>query len=42
MLIAHLQDVFPDYLTRSPSIGDLQAFRKESKKRFDEDPKFKQ
>jgi arginyl-tRNA synthetase len=42
MLIAHLQDKFPDYLTHSPPIGDLQAFYKESKKRFDEDPEFKQ
>ena len=25
MLIAHLQDKFPDYLTVSPPIGDLQA-----------------
>lgn len=28
MLIAHLQDRFPDYLTVSPPIGDLQAFYK--------------
>lgn len=28
MLIAHLQDMFPDYLTVSPPIGDLQAFYK--------------
>ncbi|XP_021925431.1 arginine--tRNA ligase, cytoplasmic isoform X2 [Zootermopsis nevadensis] len=41
MLIAHLHDIFPDYLTHSPPIGDLQAFYKESKKRFDEDPEFK-
>lgn len=41
MLIAHLQDRFPDYLTASPPIGDLQAFYKESKKRFDEDEAFK-
>ncbi|PSN46081.1 Arginine--tRNA ligase, partial [Blattella germanica] len=42
MLIAHLQDKFPDYLTVSPPIGDLMAFYKESKKRFDEDADFKQ
>jgi arginyl-tRNA synthetase len=42
MLIAHLQDMFPNYLTQSPPIGDLQAFYKESKKRFDEDPEFKE
>ncbi|KAF2895360.1 hypothetical protein ILUMI_10814 [Ignelater luminosus] len=41
MLIAHLQDKFPDYLQKSPPIGDLQAFYKESKKRFDEDEEFK-
>ncbi|XP_069001381.1 arginine--tRNA ligase, cytoplasmic-like, partial [Embiotoca jacksoni] len=41
MLIAHLQDKFPNYLTVSPPIGDLQAFYKESKKRFDEDESFK-
>ncbi|XP_077597016.1 arginine--tRNA ligase, cytoplasmic [Stigmatopora nigra] len=41
MLIAHLQDKFPNYLIVSPPIGDLQAFYKESKKRFDEDEEFK-
>lgn len=41
MLIAHLQDKFPDYITKSPPIGDLQSFYKESKKRFDEDEEFK-
>ncbi|XP_068456876.1 arginine--tRNA ligase, cytoplasmic [Clinocottus analis] len=41
MLIAHLQDKFPDYLTSSPPISDLQAFYKESKKRFDEEDDFK-
>ncbi|XP_059273305.1 arginine--tRNA ligase, cytoplasmic [Mustela nigripes] len=41
MLIAHLQDKFPDYLTVSPPIGDLQAFYKESKKRFDTEEEFK-
>ncbi len=30
MLIAHLQDKFPDYQTVSPPIGDLQAFYKVS------------
>ncbi|KAJ7997060.1 hypothetical protein DPEC_G00225000 [Dallia pectoralis] len=41
MLIAHLQDKFPNYLTVSPPIVDLQAFYKESKKRFDVDEDFK-
>jgi len=41
MLIAHLEDMFPDFKTTSPPIGDLQAFYKESKKRFDNDEEFK-
>lgn len=41
MLIAHLQDKFPNYLEVSPPIGDLQGFYKESKKRFEEDKEFK-
>ncbi|XP_053690008.1 probable arginine--tRNA ligase, cytoplasmic [Sabethes cyaneus] len=41
MLIAHLQDRFPDYVRVSPPIGDLQAFYKESKARFDSDEEFK-
>ncbi|XP_017875800.1 arginine--tRNA ligase, cytoplasmic [Ceratina calcarata] len=41
MLIAHLQDRFPDYLSVSPPITDLQSFYKESKKRFDEEEEFK-
>jgi arginyl-tRNA synthetase len=41
MLIAHLTDKFPDHATRSPQLGDLQAFYKESKVRFDSDEAFK-
>ncbi|CEF68018.1 Probable arginine--tRNA ligase, cytoplasmic [Strongyloides ratti] len=41
MLIAHLQDKFPNFLNETPPISDLQAFYKESKKRFDEDETFK-
>jgi arginyl-tRNA synthetase len=41
MLIAHLQDKFPNYSEETPPIGDLQAFYKESKKRFDEEEEFK-
>ncbi|XP_033742647.1 arginine--tRNA ligase, cytoplasmic-like [Pecten maximus] len=41
MLIAHLKDKFPNYLSVSPPIKDLQAFYKESKVRFDEDEAFK-
>ncbi|CAF0733152.1 unnamed protein product [Rotaria sordida] len=42
MLIAHLRDKFPEYKTKSPPIGDLLSFYKESKKRFDNEPDFKQ
>ncbi len=41
MLIAHLKDKFPNYANVSPPIGDLQAFYKAAKKRFDEDEAFK-
>lgn len=41
MLIAHLQDTFPNHATESPPISDLMSFYKESKKRFDEDEDFK-
>jgi arginyl-tRNA synthetase len=41
MLIAHLEERFPNFVNVSPPIGDLQAFYKESKKRFDEDEEFK-
>ncbi|XP_050308145.1 arginine--tRNA ligase, cytoplasmic isoform X2 [Anthonomus grandis grandis] len=41
MLIAQLQEKYPDYLKQAPPISDLQAFYKESKKRFDEDEEFK-
>ncbi|XP_023169160.1 probable arginine--tRNA ligase, cytoplasmic isoform X2 [Drosophila hydei] len=41
MLIAHLEDCFPNFINESPPIGDLQEFYKESKKRFDSDDNFK-
>lgn len=41
MLIAHLEDEFPNYLNESPPIQDLQAFYKKSKTRFDNDEEFK-
>eukprot|EP00794_Sanderia_malayensis_P007073 gene7073-7870_t len=41
MLIAHLEDEYPDFNTVSPPIKDLQAFYKASKKLFDEDEQFK-
>ncbi len=44
MLITHLKDVCPEALTDSDSvdIGDLVAFYKQAKKRFDEDEDFKE
>ncbi len=44
MLITHLKKVCPEALTDSESvdIGDLVAFYKEAKKRFDEDEDFKE
>ncbi len=41
MLIAHLKDKFPNFVKESPPIGDLMAFYKEAKKRFDDDAEFK-
>jgi arginyl-tRNA synthetase len=41
MLIAHLEDIYPNFDKESPPIEDLQMFYKESKKRFDEDEQFK-
>lgn len=41
MLIAHLEDRFPNFDKVSPPISDLQAFYKESKARFDSDEEFK-
>lgn len=42
MLIAYLAEVAPEALTgeRPPDLGDLVAFYKQAKKRFDEDPVF--
>lgn len=41
MLIAHLQDKYPTFTEEILPIQDLQAFYKESKIQFDEDPDFK-
>eukprot|EP00117_Sycon_ciliatum_P028206 scpid104851/ scgid2936/ Arginine--tRNA ligase, cytoplasmic; Arginyl-tRNA synthetase len=41
MLIAHLEDKFPNFESESPPIGDLQSFYKESKVRFDGEEDFK-
>ncbi|CAF3397416.1 unnamed protein product [Rotaria socialis] len=42
MLIAHMQDIYPEYKTKSPPISDLLSFYKASKQRFDSEPEFKQ
>ncbi len=41
MLITHLQDMYPNYRSESPPVGNLQRFYKESKIRFDTDEEFK-
>jgi len=37
MLIQELNENFPDFLTNTPNIADLQTFYQNAKKRFDED-----
>jgi arginyl-tRNA synthetase len=41
MLIAHLREEYPDFLTKTPNVSDLEGFYKASKRRFDEDAEFK-
>jgi len=41
MLIAELDDNFPDFVNQPPNITDLQTFYQNAKKRFDEEPEFK-
>jgi arginyl-tRNA synthetase len=41
MLIQELSENFPNFLAEPPAITDLQAFYKNSKKRFDSDEAFK-
>jgi arginyl-tRNA synthetase len=41
MLITHLKDQFPNFLSERPPIADLQEFYKASKKRFDAEEDFK-
>lgn len=41
MLIQELNENFPDFLTNTPNIADLQTFYQNAKKRFDEDEAFK-
>lgn len=40
MLIAHLQDISPDFENSPPSIRDLTAFYKQAKVKFEEDSHF--
>mmetsp|Transcript_26366 Transcript_26366/g.23283 ORF Transcript_26366/g.23283 Transcript_26366/m.23283 type:complete len:453 (-) Transcript_26366:12-1370(-) len=42
MLICHMKEVFPDYLENLPPLKDLNIFYKEAKKKFDENPEFKE
>ena len=42
MLIAHLQDIAPDFETNPPSIEDLTVFYKAAKCKFDEDEAFRE
>jgi tRNA synthetases class I (R) len=41
MLIAELNDEFPDFLKNPPAIQDLVVFYKRAKKRFDLEADFK-
>lgn len=41
MLIQELNENFPDFLTNTPNIADLQSFYKKAKKRFDAEADFK-
>ena len=40
MLIAELDDAYPNFLKETPEISDLQSFYQNSKKRFDSEPEF--
>lgn len=41
MLIAELDDSFPDFINQQPDISDLALFYQRSKKRFDTEEEFK-
>jgi len=41
MLIAELDDNFPDFVSSQPNISDLQTFYQNAKKRFDTEETFK-
>lgn len=42
MLIAELDDAYPNFLEETPNISDLQQFYKNSKSRFDSEAEFKE
>mmetsp|Transcript_26592 Transcript_26592/g.60652 ORF Transcript_26592/g.60652 Transcript_26592/m.60652 type:complete len:622 (-) Transcript_26592:78-1943(-) len=42
MLINHLRTAYPNFHEQPPNISDLTTFYKEAKKRFDEEPEFKE
>lgn len=41
MLIANLQELYPDYLVNKPHLTEIESFYVASKKRFDGEPEFK-
>ena len=41
MLIAHMQDVFPDFMEKQPQLSDLESFYVAAKKKFEGDEAFK-
>jgi len=41
MLIAELDDNYPDFINSKPDISDLQTFYQKAKKRFDAEEDFK-
>lgn len=41
MLIAELDDAYPNFLNEMPKIADLQTFYQNSKKRYDGEEAFK-
>lgn len=42
MLIAHMEETYPEYLKQTPVLKDLEIFYAEAKRKFDDDPKFKE
>jgi arginyl-tRNA synthetase len=42
MLITHLNSTYPNYLSETPNINDLQTFYQAAKARFESDPDFQQ